>query len=96
MQQRVPKLFPRSMIKDTKKLANEKLTKKGRDDLTEMRVFTIDPPNSRDLDDAISIEKKGRTAISIQKKGRTEKYTILIPKGKFILLPQEKHQGTSV
>jgi exoribonuclease R len=31
--------------------------KEGRLDLTNLEVFTIDPPNSRDLDDALSIEK---------------------------------------
>jgi exoribonuclease R len=33
------------------------LNKEGRLDLTNLEVFTIDPPNSRDLDDALSIEK---------------------------------------
>ncbi|XP_070195168.1 3'-5' exoribonuclease HELZ2-like isoform X1 [Littorina saxatilis] len=59
MQQRVPKRYPRAAVESTKVLLQQTLSKKGRQDLTELRLFTIDPPGSKDIDDAISIQKKG-------------------------------------
>ena len=60
MQQRVPKLFSREAVEDTKTLLQQTtMTKTGRDDLTGERLFTIDPPGSEDLDDAVSIKKEG-------------------------------------
>ena len=59
MQQRVPKLYPRDAVENTKTLLQQTpLTKTGREDLTGERLFTIDPPGSKDLDDAVSIKKK--------------------------------------
>ena len=60
MQQRVPKRFPRAAVEDTRMILQQDITKTGREDLTGERLFTIDPPGSRDLDDAISIKKKGQ------------------------------------
>ena len=60
MQQRVPKLYPRDAVEHTKTLLQQTpLTKTGREDLTGERLFTIDPPGSKDLDDAVSIKKEG-------------------------------------
>ena len=60
MQQRVPKLYPRDAVENTKTLLQQTLlTKTGREDLTGERLFTIDPPGSKDLDDAVSIKKEG-------------------------------------
>ena len=60
MQQRVPKLYPRDAVEHTKMLLQQTLlTKTGREDLTGERLFTIDPPGSKDLDDAVSIKKEG-------------------------------------
>ncbi|KAL3868501.1 hypothetical protein ACJMK2_041302 [Sinanodonta woodiana] len=40
--------------------------KTGRKDLTGLRIFTIDPPNSKDLDDSLSIEKvDGRFRVGV-------------------------------
>ena len=60
MQQRVPKLYPRDAVENTKTLLQQTLlTKTGREDLTGQRLFTIDPPGSKDLDDAVNIKKEG-------------------------------------
>ncbi|XP_076462248.1 3'-5' exoribonuclease HELZ2-like isoform X2 [Babylonia areolata] len=60
MQQRVPKCYPRAAVEDVKKIVQgPSLSKRGREDLTAERLFTIDPPGSKDLDDAISIRTEG-------------------------------------
>ena len=60
MQQRVPKVYPRDAVENTKTLLQQTLlTKTGREDLTGQRLFTIDPPGSKDLDDAVNIKKEG-------------------------------------
>ncbi|KAK7490445.1 hypothetical protein BaRGS_00018231, partial [Batillaria attramentaria] len=59
MQQRVPRLYPQSVVDNTNELLQETdLQDKNRLDLTGRRLFTIDPPNSRDLDDALSVWKR--------------------------------------
>ncbi|XP_070195199.1 3'-5' exoribonuclease HELZ2-like isoform X2 [Littorina saxatilis] len=57
MQQKVPKRYPRTAVENTKVLLQQTLSKTDRKDLTELRLFTIDPPGSNDLDDAVSIQK---------------------------------------
>ncbi|XP_076463379.1 3'-5' exoribonuclease HELZ2-like isoform X2 [Babylonia areolata] len=60
MQQRVPKCYPRAAVEDVKKIVQDPSVSKGRrEDLTTERLFTIDPPGSKDLDDAISIRTEG-------------------------------------
>lgn len=41
----------------SEKIIQEKMKEDNRKDLTNLKVFTIDPPNSKDLDDALSVEK---------------------------------------
>ena len=56
----VPSGYKRETVEDVRGLleyGKPVLNKEGRLDLTNLEVFTIDPPNSRDLDDALSIEK---------------------------------------
>ena len=59
MQQCVPKHFPRAAVEDVRTVLQQVTVKMGREDLTGERLFTIDPPGSRDLDDAISIKMEG-------------------------------------
>lgn len=52
-------VFPQSVLDEVRKLPQEVLPsqKKGRVDLTNKVIFTIDGEDAKDLDDAISIEK---------------------------------------
>ncbi|XP_022318580.2 3'-5' exoribonuclease HELZ2-like [Crassostrea virginica] len=64
LQYHVPKYYGEETVKETeRKLQNITLgkvkTEKDREDLTALRVFTIDPSKSLDLDDALSIQTKG-------------------------------------
>ncbi|KAK7490446.1 hypothetical protein BaRGS_00018232 [Batillaria attramentaria] len=60
MQQRVPRLYPRDVVTHTNDLLKiETLPGDGRVDLTNRHVFTIDPIDSKDLDDALSVWKEG-------------------------------------
>ncbi len=52
--------FPKEVIEQARELAQEdsnNIFEPGREDLTDLEVFTIDSSESRDLDDAISFEK---------------------------------------
>lgn len=53
--------FPESVIKESEKVPQtvSKESLKGRKDLRDMKIFTIDGADAKDLDDAVSIEKKG-------------------------------------
>lgn len=53
--------FPDSVIKESEKVPQtvSKENLKGRKDLRDMTIFTIDGADAKDLDDAVSIEKKG-------------------------------------
>lgn len=60
----VPEYYKKETIVSTKKLLedlkSEPVTKEeNREDLSHVRVFTIDPEGSQDLDDALSIEQVG-------------------------------------
>ncbi|PVD23132.1 hypothetical protein C0Q70_16395 [Pomacea canaliculata] len=58
MQHSVPGVYPRQVIRETQALKLEDFPQRTeRLDLTSRRVFTIDPPGSQDLDDALSIWK---------------------------------------
>ncbi|CAG2250000.1 unnamed protein product [Mytilus edulis] len=64
LQHQVPTTYKRETIENLNWLLelNEPLVcKKDRIDFTAMEVFTIDPSNARDLDDALSIEELGDT-----------------------------------
>jgi len=49
--------FPLKALQEAEQLANEKFELKTRLDLREKLIFTIDPPDAKDYDDAISLEK---------------------------------------
>ena len=53
--------FPEEVIKQVTEIENEVSEKElqGRTDLTDKIIFTIDGDDTKDIDDAISIEKKG-------------------------------------
>ena len=53
--------FPENVIKESEKVPQtlSKENFKGRKDLRGMKIFTIDGADAKDLDDAVSIEKKG-------------------------------------
>ena len=59
---RVPKYYSPATVEETRKLPQQ-LTHDGREDLTQHRLFTIDPPGSSDLDDAVSIERQGSYSV---------------------------------
>ena len=60
MQQRLPTVYPPDVIDHTQQLIQEgSLPMEDREDLRAKRIFTIDPPGSKDLDDAVSIWKEG-------------------------------------
>ncbi|KAK3609927.1 hypothetical protein CHS0354_036696 [Potamilus streckersoni] len=73
IQYEVPGLYSSETVKRVESVmsrnANAEPTdsfKTGRKDLTNLRIFTIDPPNSKDLDDAISVEKvDGRLRVGV-------------------------------
>ncbi len=51
--------FPGEVIKEADRLPNEVSDKAGRLDLTDTIIFTIDGADTKDIDDAVSIEKNG-------------------------------------
>lgn len=51
--------FPKEVIKEAKILPQVVLNIDGRVDLREKEIFTIDGDDTKDIDDAISLEKKG-------------------------------------
>lgn len=55
----IPDTFPDEVMKETDALPNEvkEIELKGRRDLTDKIIFTIDGSHTKDIDDAISIEK---------------------------------------
>nr|XP_022316697.1 helicase with zinc finger domain 2-like [Crassostrea virginica] len=64
LQYHVPKYYGEETVKETERklqiITHGKVkTEKDREDLTSLRVFTIDPSKSLDLDDALSIQTKG-------------------------------------
>ena len=60
MQQRLPTIYPADAITQTQQVMQEESPpSEGREDLRTNRIFTIDPPGSKDLDDAVSIWKEG-------------------------------------
>ncbi|XP_048763558.2 helicase with zinc finger domain 2-like isoform X2 [Ostrea edulis] len=64
LQHQVPKYYQEDTVTETERKVQEfdpEEVKRDRDreDLTALQVFTIDPRNSKDLDDALSIEKVG-------------------------------------
>ena len=54
-------IFSKSVMNEVDNMPSEVLEsdKKGRKDLTERQIFTIDGDDTKDIDDAVSIEKKG-------------------------------------
>ncbi|XP_056018047.1 helicase with zinc finger domain 2-like isoform X3 [Ostrea edulis] len=64
LQHQVPKYYQEDTVSETERKVREFETEKvkqdkGREDLTALRIFTIDPTNSKDLDDALGIERVG-------------------------------------
>ncbi|XP_061168139.1 helicase with zinc finger domain 2-like [Saccostrea echinata] len=64
LQHQVPKYYQRDTVAETEEIlraldTERKRCDEDREDLTALRVFTIDPTNSKDLDDALSIERVG-------------------------------------
>lgn len=51
--------FPKSLLDEGKRLASIKINRTNRIDLTSLDIFTIDGPETLDLDDAISFKKAG-------------------------------------
>ena len=54
---RLPNEFPQDVIDEAKKKLNEEITPKGRLDLRNKEMFTIDGEDAKDLDDAVFVEK---------------------------------------
>ncbi|XP_041357987.1 LOW QUALITY PROTEIN: helicase with zinc finger domain 2-like [Gigantopelta aegis] len=65
MQYKVPSLFPNDTVSQIKTILDQgdKFDATGREDKTNDLVFTIDPPQSKDLDDALSISKQNNNYI---------------------------------
>lgn len=65
----IRKEFPKGVIDQVKKLSSEveKQDLKGREDLTHLETFTIDPDTARDFDDALSLteDKKGHFHLTV-------------------------------
>nr|XP_022318579.1 helicase with zinc finger domain 2-like isoform X2 [Crassostrea virginica] len=64
LQNQVPEYYKKETIESTRRLLDDLESKSvtkddTRKDLSHLRVFTIDPEGSQDLDDALSIEKEG-------------------------------------
>jgi ribonuclease R len=57
----LPVDFPDGVLQEADRISTELLETdfRGREDLRSMPVFTIDPENARDFDDAIHVEKSG-------------------------------------
>ncbi|XP_046567930.1 LOW QUALITY PROTEIN: helicase with zinc finger domain 2-like [Haliotis rubra] len=61
---RVPTYYTKAAVTHVEELLQQdQLSLKGYDDLREQSVFTIDPPQARDLDDALSIWKAGENFV---------------------------------
>ncbi|MBO8131104.1 MAG: ribonuclease R [Candidatus Marinimicrobia bacterium] len=65
----LPREFPKALLKEVDELENPNITEelKYRKDLRDKEIFTIDPINARDFDDAVSIEinEKGNYLLGI-------------------------------
>ncbi|QVL57115.1 MAG: VacB/RNase II family 3'-5' exoribonuclease [Simkaniaceae bacterium] len=65
----IRKEFPKGVINQVKKFSSEveKRDLKGREDLTHLETFTIDPDTARDFDDALSLteDKKGHFHLTV-------------------------------
>ncbi|XP_062574962.1 LOW QUALITY PROTEIN: helicase with zinc finger domain 2-like [Saccostrea cucullata] len=65
LQNQVPEYYQKETVEYTKKLIDDIqeprriMNEEEREDLSHLRVFTIDPEGSQDIDDALSIEKVG-------------------------------------
>lgn len=55
--------FPKDAVDEAERAAKEEIIFDGRRDLTDKTIFTIDGDDTRDIDDAISIEKRGKNFI---------------------------------
>ena len=51
--------FPPAVLEEAAAVSSNPITKRGRLDLTDKAIFTVDGENAKDLDDAISVEKDG-------------------------------------
>ncbi len=51
--------FPEDVLREAEAAAAEPVTAEGRDDMTAIPTVTVDPPDARDFDDAISLERRG-------------------------------------
>ncbi|MDJ0652077.1 MAG: ribonuclease R [Simkaniaceae bacterium] len=65
----IRKKFPQEVVEQVKRLPKEVKKKdlKGREDLTHLETFTIDPETARDFDDALSLteDKKGHFHLAV-------------------------------
>jgi len=50
--------FPKEVLEQAERLRQHPMDREGREDLTSLHVVTIDGPETLDLDDAISLEKR--------------------------------------
>ncbi|MGH7545616.1 MAG: ribonuclease R, partial [Gemmatimonadota bacterium] len=64
----LPVEFPPAVLAEAEKIARRGLRAEdleGREDLRDRLVFTIDPPDARDHDDALSVERLGRDTVRV-------------------------------
>lgn len=55
--------FPEAVIKEAQKVAKSKIDSEGREDLRNKLIITIDGEDTRDIDDGVSLERKGKNFI---------------------------------
>ncbi|MDE6667022.1 MAG: ribonuclease R [Clostridia bacterium] len=55
--------FPDSALKEAREVAEEKITLGGREDFRNKLIITIDGEDTRDIDDGVSLERKGKNFV---------------------------------